>query len=114
VEERRQAISFKSSLQGMTVTEKPINGRTAPTRRSIMQAAIGAAGAAAAIVMSARRAAAAPTISKAAVAYQDQPEGNKECDKCVQFVAPSNCKIVEGAISPHGCCRIFSPLSQSS
>ena len=58
--------------------------------------------------------AAAPTISKAAVAYQDQPQGGRECDKCLQFVSPDGCKIVEGTISPHGSCRIFQPLSQSS
>jgi hypothetical protein len=98
----------------MTVTQNPINGRAAPTRRSIMQTAIGAVGGAAAIATGLRRAAAAPTISQAAVAYQDQPEGDKECDRCVQFVAPSSCKVVEGNISPHGCCRIFMPKQQAA
>jgi hypothetical protein len=88
------------------VTENPMDRFAALSRRSIMQAALGAA---AAIVP--RPAAAEPTISKEAVAYQDQPQGDKECDKCVQFVPPSSCKVVEGQISPHGSCRIFRPLS---
>ena len=93
------------------MTENATNGLAAPTRRSIVQAAIGALGAAAAIAARPRPAAAEPTISQEAVAYQDQPQGDKECDKCVQFVAPSSCKVVEGTISPHGSCRIFRPLS---
>jgi hypothetical protein len=96
------------------MTENPMIGFAALTRRSIVQAAIAATGAAAAIVTRPPPAAAAPSISKAAVAYQDEPEGAKECDKCVQFVAPSSCKVVEGTISPHGSCRIFMPASQSS
>jgi hypothetical protein len=79
-----------------------------------MQTAIGAVGGAAAIVTGLRPAAADPTISQPAVAYQDQPEGDKECDKCVQFLAPSSCKVVEGNISPHGCCRIFMPKQQAA
>jgi hypothetical protein len=93
------------------MTENPMNGFAAPTRRSIMQAAIGAVGAAAASAARPRPAAAEPTISKDAVAYQDQPQGDKECDKCVQFLPPSSCRVVEGSISPHGSCRIFRPLN---
>ena len=93
------------------MTENPTSGLAAPTRRSIVQAAIGAFAAAAAIAARPRPAAAEPTISKDAVAYQDQPQGDRECDKCRLFVAPSSCKLVEGAISPHGSCRIFRPLT---
>jgi hypothetical protein len=89
------------------MTESPMIGFAAPTRRSIMQAAFGAVGTAAAIAARSRPAAAEPTISKEAVAYQDQPQGDKECDKCVQFLPPASCKVVAGTISPHGSCRIF-------
>jgi hypothetical protein len=95
------------------VTKDTASGRAALTRRAIVRAAI-AVGASATFVRGSRPAAAAPTISKAAVAYQDQPQGGRECDKCLQFVSPDGCKIVEGTISPHGSCRIFQPLSQSS
>jgi hypothetical protein len=46
-------------------------------------------------------------ISKGAVAYQDHPDGDKRCGKCVQFVTPAGCKLVDGRISPQGYCRIF-------
>jgi hypothetical protein len=51
--------------------------------------------------------AAQPKISKLAVNYQDRPDGDKRCDRCVQFQPPDACKVVDGAISPQGSCRIF-------
>ena len=56
---------------------------------------------------------AVPKISKKAVAYQDHPDGDKECAKCAQFQPPDACKMVEGPISPQGSCRIFVPVRQS-
>jgi hypothetical protein len=41
------------------------------------------------------------------VNYQDHPDGDKRCDKCVQFQPPDACKMVEGTISAQGSCRIF-------
>src|ERR1700759_5863432 len=52
-------------------------------------------------------------ISEAAVAYQDHPNGEKQCSKCVQFQPPHSCKMVDGTISPQGYCRIFSPIPQA-
>jgi hypothetical protein len=55
-------------------------------------------------------------LPKDSVKYTDA--GNvpgKDCDDCSQYVvgktaaAPPTCKIVEGAISPHGHCIAFSP-----
>lgn len=46
-------------------------------------------------------------VSKATAQYQDKPKGAQECDDCVQFVAPSSCKLVEGEIDPHGWCMFF-------
>jgi hypothetical protein len=48
-------------------------------------------------------------ISASAAGYQDHPNGDKQCGKCLQFLPPSSCKIVDGTISPLGYCRIFSP-----
>ena len=42
--------------------------------------------------------------SKQAMHYQDKPSGDKKCSECLQFVAPSSCKVVEGTISPNGYC----------
>jgi hypothetical protein len=42
----------------------------------------------------------------------------KDCDDCSQFVpgatpdAPGTCRIVEGAISPHGHCIAFTPKAR--
>ena len=74
-------------------------------RRSLFQ------GAAAGILAAAcHPASAQPKISKIAVNYQDHPDGNKRCDKCIQFQPPDACKVVEGTISPQGSCRIFIPV----
>lgn len=53
-------------------------------------------------------------VPKAAMQYQDHPNGNKECSNCIQFIpgpsakAMGKCKIVDGAISPHGYCNAYS------
>jgi hypothetical protein len=36
--------------------------------------------------------------------YQDKANGDMRCDNCMQFVAPSSCKVVDGTISPSGYC----------
>jgi hypothetical protein len=87
--------------------------RSAPfCRRAVLQYAL-IAGCGAAICGASPNVAAAPKISKKAVAYQDQPDGEKRCEKCAQFQPPDACKMVEGPISPQGSCRIFVPIRQS-
>jgi hypothetical protein len=76
------------------------------SRRSLLRGAAGAIGVLAATLSSAL---AQPKISKVAVNYQDHPDGDKRCDKCVQFQPPDACKVVDGTISPQGSCRIFVP-----
>lgn len=89
--------------------------RGALSRRGLLQRTVGAAGAAAAMVVGhTQPAAAAIKISKTAVAYQDHPQGDKRCGKCMQFQAPDGCKLVDGPVSPQGFCRIFSPLRQAA
>jgi hypothetical protein len=91
-----------------------MNARPAPLRRrAFLQYAIGAAGGVAISYGPPSPAAAAPKISKKAVAYQDRPDGDKQCVKCAQFQPPDACKMVEGPISPQGSCRIFVPIRQS-
>ena len=74
------------------------------SRRSLLRRAMGATGVLAATL---NPALAQPKISKLAVNYQDHPDGDKRCDKCIQFQSPDVCKVVEGTISPQGSCRIF-------
>ena len=55
----------------------------------------------------------AAKLSKGEVQYRDRPNSGKDCDDCIQFVPGANpgatgsCKVVEGAISPHGYCLAF-------
>jgi hypothetical protein len=74
------------------------------SRRALLRSTVGATG-----ILAARRnpAAAQPKISKVAVNYQDHPDGDKRCDRCVQFQPPDACKVVDGVVSPQGSCRIF-------
>jgi hypothetical protein len=60
----------------------------------------------------------AAKLAKADVQYQDRPRDGKDCDDCMHFVrgaqgTPSTCKVVDGAISPHGYCFAFTPKAKS-
>lgn len=77
------------------------------SRRALLRGAVSAAGAVA--ILGPTENLAAAKISQAAVAYQAQPNGDKRCDNCAQFLPPNACKIVEGTISPQGWCRVFAP-----
>ena len=70
-------------------------------------AAVGAVAAGAA----ATRASAQTKIKQADAKYQDHPNGNQQCDGCIQFQAPNACKIVDGNIDPKGWCQFFGPKS---
>jgi hypothetical protein len=83
---------------------EPENTSARFSRRSLLRSAVGATGFLAATLNSVF---AQPKISKVAVNYQDHPDGEKRCDKCVQFQPPDACKVVDGTISPQGSCRIF-------
>jgi hypothetical protein len=101
--EARQALA--SSLEEKAMSAEPEVRSAQMCRRRLVQniAIAGLLGAAC------YPAEAQPKISKVAVNYQDHPDGDKRCDKCVQFQPPDACKVVEGSISPQGSCRIFVP-----
>jgi len=84
------------------------------SRRSLLLRTAGAAGAAVILDAPPKAVSAVPKVSKQAVAYQDHPDGDKRCDKCVQFQAPNACKMVEGPISPQGSCRLFALIRQTT
>ena len=91
-----------------------MNAKSGPLcRRALLQYAVCTASVVVICCTLPNLAAAAPKISKKAVAYQDHPDGDKECAKCAQFQPPGACKMVEGPISPQGSCRIFVPVRQS-
>ena len=74
------------------------------SRRSLLGGAVGAVGI---LGTTPNLAAAQPKISKVAVNYQDHPNGDKRCGRCIQFQPPDACKVVGGAISPQGSCASF-------
>jgi len=76
-------------------------------RRSLLRRFFGAVGASTLFYAVPFSATAVIKISQNAVAYQDHPEGDKRCDKCIQFQPPSGCKMVDGSIRPDGYCRLF-------
>jgi hypothetical protein len=49
-------------------------------------------------------------LAKELVRYQDTPKDRQECDKCVNWISPNQCKIVAGPINPKGWCIAFAPL----
>jgi hypothetical protein len=88
------------------------------TRRNMLKGVVFTAGTATVAGLAGRQAhaaAGAKLISKSVVKYQDKPNGDKECSKCIQFIpgasviANGTCGAVNGTISPHGYCLAFSP-----
>ena len=69
----------------------------------------GAAGVLAVSLALPRWAAAQTKMTQKAAGYLDRPMGKAQCDNCAQWQAPGSCKVVEGAISPTGWCRIYAP-----
>jgi high potential iron-sulfur protein len=78
------------------------------TRRSMLTRAAWVAGATlAGTVIPIQVATAQQKASKEAMKYQDKPNKDQRCDNCMQFVAPSSCKVVDGTISPSGWCMAW-------
>jgi hypothetical protein len=87
------------------------------SRRSVIKSGIRALAGIAIVLLSVTKTLAAETkLAKSAVQYEDVGKRQgADCDDCVQFIpgtatnAMGTCKIVEGAISPHGHCIAFTP-----
>lgn len=50
---------------------------------------------------------AATKFSQKMAKYQPTPHGAQRCDNCSQFVPPTDCKVVDGPISPAGWCMLY-------
>ena len=85
--------------------------RREPVSRRVILTGTALALGAAATGAAATRAEAQQKISQANAKYQDHPNGNQECDGCIQFQAPNACKIVDGTINPKGWCQFFGAKS---
>jgi hypothetical protein len=46
-------------------------------------------------------------INQAEAQYQQRPKGQQRCEICLQYEAPSKCRIVQGPINPKGWCQFF-------
>ena len=79
-------------------------GATKITRRLLIKSAA-AAGSLPVLALYATPAAA--KVSQAAVGYQAEPKGDKSCGNCNLFVAPTECKTVEGPVAATGWCKIW-------
>ena len=87
--------------------------RSEVSRRMLLRKAAVLVGGGALIAVAAVSGAnAATTVAKkaqAAVGYQPTPKGAARCNVCDQFIQPTSCKTVTGAISPTGWCNLYSP-----
>jgi hypothetical protein len=75
------------------------------SRRALL--GLGAGVLAAAVIPA--RAGAQQKVAQKLVHYQETPKGAQECDRCLQFLPPSSCKLVAGKINPKGWCALFAP-----
>lgn len=78
-------------------------------RRAALRGLVGVGLGAATLAAGARTARAQEKLAKNIVQYQEMPKDGAECDKCVNWVAPNQCKIVAGNINPKGWCVAFAP-----
>ena len=79
-------------------------------RRAALRQLAGLGAGVAAVALTPRRAEAQDQkLPQATVQYQEQPKDGAECDKCVNWVAPNQCKIVAGNINPKGWCVAYAP-----
>ncbi len=78
--------------------------REETTRRRIMRAGLAAVGGVLAVSAKAQE-----KLAPALVQYQKTPKDGNKCSACVNFEAPSACKIVSGAIDPEGWCVAYAP-----
>ncbi len=81
------------------------------SRRTLLKGAAVIAGAAIASAFTGK--ARAAKAAKAAVKYQDKPNGDQQCSNCQFFIpgetptANGTCQFVEGSISPQGWCTSY-------
>ena len=50
---------------------------------------------------------AAAKVAQRAAQYQPAPKGGQACAGCNSFIAPNQCKLIAGEISPSGWCGLW-------
>lgn len=76
-------------------------------RRGFLEGAAKLLLAAGVVIGGVRSAKAADKADKAAVNYQDSPNGGAKCADCKFFNGDGSCQLVAGDISPEGWCTAF-------
>ncbi len=100
----------------MNDSSDPRSGQIA-SRRAVLRAGMGligtgvvaCAGMAAANAQTAPAAGDAQKLAQTAVQYQPHPNNGQLCSICLNFIAPNQCKLVQGPISPVGWCVAYAP-----
>lgn len=78
------------------------------SRRGLLRDAAAAAGVGAILAVGLPSGPAlAGAFSQKMAKYQPTPKGAARCDNCLQFEAPSACKVVQGEISASGWCTLY-------
>jgi|GEM_PF-296118 hypothetical protein len=87
------------------MTTFDVRHRASVSRRVLVFGAALAAGAGAGLAPA--PAVAQTKVSQKLVSYQATPKGAARCDNCLQWQAPSSCKLVQGAIAASGWCSLY-------
>jgi hypothetical protein len=102
------AIKTTNSTMLKSISVYPVGSdRVTASRRQILGRGALAIGIVAAVGSLPTSGRAAFKVQKAQAGYKDTPAGGNECDRCIQFLPPSACKIVDGAGRPSGSCNYF-------
>ena len=80
------------------------------SRRVVLRGAVVVAGAVP-VLLSGITAAEAK-VKQTDVKYQQTPKDGQHCSICTNFVAPNQCKLVDGEINPDGYCQLFKAIKQ--
>jgi hypothetical protein len=112
-----RGIAFTSTSERSMRMQIDENRHGELSRRSLIKTAIRALAGIAIVSLTATKTSAAEAkLAKSVVQYEDVgKQKGADCDDCAQFIpgktanALGTCKIVDGAISPHGHCIAFTP-----
>jgi len=80
------------------------SGQVDISRRALLR---GAAVALSAPIFAINIKAAMAKSAQSAVAYETSPKNGHSCGNCMNFEPPSSCKLVDGAISSSGWCKLW-------
>jgi hypothetical protein len=82
--------------------------REGVSRRAVLGAGVAAVAAVVIVpALAPHPAAAQAKVKPAMVQYQLTPKNKQQCDTCLHWVPPDQCKLVEGKIAPKGWCSLY-------